>query len=194
MQPERSTEEKTLMKVGRISILTAFLLALPLVAFAGGDPCAGLGGDTDGDTICDDNDNCPTVSNVGQADTDVGGPDGRGDACDNCTKIQNGPSAYAAGLAAVSQCDRDSDGYGNACDGDLNADGFVLGSDNSFYLAGLMAFIPTTVALKATDMDCNGFVLGSDNSWYLAQLMAFIVGPSGRSCKGVVTGACPPLP
>jgi hypothetical protein len=29
------------------------------VAITATDPCAGLGGDTDGDTICDDNDNCP---------------------------------------------------------------------------------------------------------------------------------------
>jgi hypothetical protein len=43
------------------------------------DPCAGSGGDTDGDGVCDDTDNCPTVANADQADTDG---DGVGDACD----------------------------------------------------------------------------------------------------------------
>ena len=43
------------------------------------DPCAGSGGDSDGDGVCDDTDNCPTVANPSQADTDG---DGVGDACD----------------------------------------------------------------------------------------------------------------
>jgi len=43
------------------------------------DPCAGSGGDTDGDGVCDDTDNCPAVENPSQADTDG---DGVGDACD----------------------------------------------------------------------------------------------------------------
>jgi hypothetical protein len=49
-----------------------------------GDECAGLGGDTDGDGICDDDDNCPFFPNPGQEDD--GGfntwePDGIGTAC-----------------------------------------------------------------------------------------------------------------
>ncbi|MFC1609335.1 hypothetical protein ACFL6C_00115 [Myxococcota bacterium] len=43
------------------------------------DPCAELGGDTDGDGVCNDLDNCPTVANFDQADMDE---DGVGDACD----------------------------------------------------------------------------------------------------------------
>lgn len=49
------------------------------LSFIPDDPCAGLGGDTDGDGICDDNDNCPSVANPDQGDTDG---DGVGDACD----------------------------------------------------------------------------------------------------------------
>jgi len=195
MQPERSTEEKILMKVGRISIMIAFLLAtawVPLTAFAGTPPCD----DFDGDGVCDDVDNCPpyggpgVTANPAQTDTDG---DGRGDVCDNCTTIANGPSSYAAGLSATtSQCDKDSDGYGNACDGDFNQNGFVTPADSSPYLAALMGFIPPPPGQH--DMDCNGFMTPADSSWYLTQLMGFLPGPSGWSCKGTVTGSCPSLP
>ncbi len=43
------------------------------------DECAGRGGDTDGDGICDDVDNCSGVANPDQADFDQ---DGIGDVCD----------------------------------------------------------------------------------------------------------------
>ena len=46
----------------------------------GGDPCDNLGGDSDGDGICNNNDNCPNNSNPGQADSDG---NGIGDACDS---------------------------------------------------------------------------------------------------------------
>ncbi len=52
------------------------------------DPCLNNGGDTDGDGICDTEDNCPDVPNTNQLDTDN---DGVGDACENtnntCTPI-----------------------------------------------------------------------------------------------------------
>ncbi|MFK8103872.1 MAG: FG-GAP-like repeat-containing protein, partial [Saprospiraceae bacterium] len=43
------------------------------------DPCLSLGGDTDGDGICDNDDNCPNAANPNQADADN---DGIGDICD----------------------------------------------------------------------------------------------------------------
>ncbi|MCH7948119.1 MAG: thrombospondin type 3 repeat-containing protein [candidate division Zixibacteria bacterium] len=58
--------------------------------------------DADNDGICDPDDNCPTVSNPGQADVDN---DGIGDACDNC------PSDFNP-----SQGDSDNDTVGDACD------------------------------------------------------------------------------
>jgi PKD repeat protein len=43
---------------------------------------SGVSGDRDGDSYCDDSDNCPATPNPDQADRDR---DGRGDACDACT-------------------------------------------------------------------------------------------------------------
>ena len=73
------------------------------------DPCAGSGGDADGDGICGDVDNCPAVFNPDQADNDASQylgntPDG-GDACDNCPTVYN-----------PTQTDTDSDGIGGACE------------------------------------------------------------------------------
>lgn len=47
--------------------------------FVPDDPCAGAGGDTDGDGVCNDDDNCPELANPEQQDTDG---DSIGDACD----------------------------------------------------------------------------------------------------------------
>ncbi|HTN44085.1 MAG TPA: CARDB domain-containing protein [Nitrospiria bacterium] len=49
------------------------------LVFVPPDPCAALGGDVDGDTVCTAVDNCPMVANPDQADADG---DGVGDACE----------------------------------------------------------------------------------------------------------------
>ncbi|MFO0757209.1 MAG: DNRLRE domain-containing protein [Byssovorax sp.] len=58
--------------------------------------------DTDGDGVCDLEDDCPFVPDLGQTDGDG---DGAGDACDNCASAFN-----------PSQHDSDGDGLGDACD------------------------------------------------------------------------------
>ena len=58
--------------------------------------------DADGDGVCQNLDNCPTVSNASQANADA---DSFGDACDNCPNVSNN-----------SQSDVDGDGDGDACD------------------------------------------------------------------------------
>jgi hypothetical protein len=61
-----------------------------------------LGPDSDLDGTSDACDNCPAVSNVGQADLDG---DGRGDACDNCPQVVNSGQADADGDGAGDDCD-----------------------------------------------------------------------------------------
>jgi hypothetical protein len=106
MQPERLTEEKTHMKVGAITLMTALLLALP--AFAGPpDPCLGAP-DTDGDGHTDPCDNCLLVPNVSQTDCDS---DGCGNVCDGDFN-QDGVTAIAdfssfAGAFGGSSCIHD---------------------------------------------------------------------------------------
>ncbi len=90
-------------------------------------------GDGDGDGVPDGQDNCPSVSNPGQVDTDGDGigdaceapgdddGDGTPDATDNCPTTPN-----------PGQADADLDGIGDACEvpGDDDGDGVPDGPDN----------------------------------------------------------------
>ena len=88
-----------------------------------GDPATILhyDNDADNDGITNDVDNCPTVPNPGQVNSDG---DTYGDACDNCPNTTN-----------QDQLDSDSDGVGDVCDNcsnicnsqQLNADGDQYG-------------------------------------------------------------------
>ena len=75
--------------------------------------------DTDGDGVCDDDDNCPATANADQADADG---DGVGDACDDCP---NDANKIAPGVCGCGVSDVDSDGDGtedcnDGCPNDFN--------------------------------------------------------------------------
>ena len=85
--------------------------------------------DTDGDTIFDENDNCPAVANTDQFDNESDGigdvcdpdddNDGIEDATDNCQYVTN-----------IDQADMDGDTVGDECDLDKDGDGVENTSDN----------------------------------------------------------------
>ncbi|WP_437580263.1 thrombospondin type 3 repeat-containing protein [Sorangium sp. So ce887] len=88
-----------------------------------------LNDDADGDGANDDGDNCPSVPNSDQTDTDDDGP---GDACDDDDdndalddKADNCPS-----VPNSDQTDTDNDGLGDACDGDDDNDALSDEADN----------------------------------------------------------------
>ncbi|WP_178988508.1 T9SS type A sorting domain-containing protein [Winogradskyella schleiferi] len=84
----------------------------------GTDPCAALGGDSDGDGVCDVNDGCPNDANkiapgdcgCGVADTDTDG-DGSADCFDACP---NDPNKIAPGICGCGVPDADTDNDGTA--------------------------------------------------------------------------------
>lgn len=101
--------------------------------------------DTDGDGVCDSEDNCPANPNPGQEDTDG---DGVGNACDNCPTVKN-----------ADQADSNRNGVGDACEVtkcDLDLDGNIDSADIKI----LKTFIGQTVppAPSAADPDNNKII------------------------------------
>ncbi len=104
--------------------------ACPLTAFGPqcsmeSEPCSLLGGDTDGDTLCNDTDNCPLIANFDQLNSDG---DTLGNVCDNCALVTNQDQADVDGdldgnvcdncatVVNSDQADGDADLVGNLCD------------------------------------------------------------------------------
>lgn len=106
--------------------------------------------DADSDGRVDSLDNCPSIPNPDQTNTDrtFTGGDSLGNACDD--------DDDADGIADVSdncplapnadQADSDGDGLGDACDGDFDNDGVPDASDNC----------PSTANSSQTDTDGDG--------------------------------------
>jgi Thrombospondin type 3 repeat len=83
---------------GRWDAISSQAYALLVLQRATGGAC----NDSDGDGVCDADDNCPATANPNQADADG---DGVGDVCDNCPEVAN-----------PGQEDSDGDGIGDACE------------------------------------------------------------------------------
>ncbi|MFT5681224.1 MAG: hypothetical protein ACI8RZ_002130 [Myxococcota bacterium] len=93
--------------------------------------------DTDGDGIADEPDNCASIFNPGQEDTDI---DGVGDACDLCEGDDltgdSDDDAYCdsddncVSESNTDQTDSDNDGIGDVCEGDTDLDGIIDDDDN----------------------------------------------------------------
>jgi hypothetical protein len=137
----------------RVSVLT-ILMAFLLAAGIPFGAMAGPAPDTDGDTVPDSLDNCLTVPNGA-----VGQPTGH--------------------IAA--QCDTDTDGYGNACDPDVNADGVIGGGDYAPITAN---FTGTGHPVDNADVNCDGVVGGGDYAPITANFTG-TPGPSGLWCAGL---------
>jgi len=101
--------------------------------------------DRDGDGVLDTVDNCPTVANKSQLDTDK---DKKGDACD--TDDDNDGVLDTADkcptVANASQADADKDGKGDACETDDDADGVPDATDNC----------PAIANPEQDDLDADG--------------------------------------
>ncbi len=113
--------------------------------------------DSDGDGYGDACDTCPTMSDPSQADSDG---DLVGDICDNCVHVSNPrisqPASYLAANPWATlmgdQRDDDADGYGNACDFDVNQNSVHDSADD---LSFDHAYNPAGSARLVTDPACD---------------------------------------
>ena len=97
-------------------------------------------------------------------------------AIDNCSSKAN-----------ATQCDSDSDGFGNACDGDFNQDGGIGGGD--FLLFGPQFGIGTIPPANPNmDLNCDGGIGGGD---FLIFGPLFGVGFAGPACGNPLGTPCP---
>ena len=101
---------------------------------------------------------------------------------DNCLFVNNGPLAGSC----AAQEDGDMDGYGNACDTDVNNDGATGLDDVALTLAAAQAVSADPIF----DFNCDGGIGLDDVSRVLSDSLAVAVpGPSGLSCAGLIP--CP---
>jgi hypothetical protein len=97
------------------------------------------------------------------------------------------------GIANPSQADPDQDGYGTACDADINNNCVVGADDVSAIFSNLFLTAPwTPLSNGAMDLNANG-VVGSDDAFAAFGLLFSQPGPSAlscASCPGTVPGDC----
>ena len=93
--------------------------------------------------------------------------DGVTDALDDCTNVPNG-----------SQLDADGDGYGNACDADLNNSGLVTATDFNLLRSVLNQSAGASALAGAADINGSGLVTSTDFNLLRSRLNS-APGPSG---------------
>jgi len=132
--------------------------------------------DLDGDTVPNDQDNCPFSANAGQEDTDN---DAKGDACDNCPSEFNPLQIDTDHDGAGDECDcadQDDDGYDN-CDASnpYDSDGYPADCEDDNEWVYPTAF----EACDEVDNDCDaGTADGLDEAW------------NGAPCDGPDSDLC----
>lgn len=156
------------------------------------DPCADLGGDADGDGVCDDNDNCPLVANPSQANSDN---DGLGDACDNCPIADNPIQACSDNtdcIGATNTClvstgfcsaqnDNDGDGAGDFCDLDDDNDEIPDVDDNC----------PLVANGDQADADSDGLGDVCDDTFTNSTVVTEIINASSAAVE-IISNVNPP--
>ena len=127
--------------------------------------CPGTSEDVDVDGITQAFDNCPTVHNGAQQDTDH---DSFGDACDpdddNDGELDDADNCQF--VANPDQANADDDGFGDACDADDDNDGDPDGADNCQTVVNPNQANADKDAFGDAcdgDVDGDGRVNGSDN-------------------------------
>ena len=99
--------------------------------------------------------------------------DGIPDQYDNCILVPNGTNDNIDPYECqISQYDGDGDGYGNACDADIDNDGVVGGTE---WLLVVREYGKNT---PASDLTCNG-VVGAEDIMKILRDFGTAPGPSG---------------
>jgi len=106
--------------------------------------------DMDGDNISDQLDNCPSIANQNQTNTDN---DGLGNACDPDDDNDGIPdvSDNCPLISSANQTDTDADGQGNPCDQDDDNDGMPDAYES------LKGFNPLNASDASSDPDADGY-------------------------------------